>query len=117
MVCKTLTMKTWRLTARTVAEKLANRLNARLNYQPSLAPESGTGEEEASPESVSTHPKLVKRYEEELEINDFPQQVRWKITSKEAISMIGDYSEAGITVRGQYYPPGALEIQFPEIQF
>ena len=31
---------------------------------------------------------------------------RWKVTSKEAMSQISEYSEAGITVRGQYYGPG-----------
>lgn len=48
-------------------------------------------------------------YEEELEINDFPQQARWKITSKETISHICEYAEVGITVRGTYFPPGSKE--------
>ena len=45
-------------------------------------------------------------YEEELEINDFPQSCRWKVTSREAIGNITDYSEADIQIRGVYYPPG-----------
>jgi len=49
---------------------------------------------------------LGQRFEEELEINDFPQQARWKVTSKEALAQISEYSEAGITVRGTYYPQG-----------
>merc|ERR550519_1223125 len=31
---------------------------------------------------------------------------RWKVTSKEALAQISEYSEAGITVRGTYYAPG-----------
>merc|ERR1712111_230699 len=49
---------------------------------------------------------IFQKYEEELEINDFPQQTRWKVTSKEALAQISEYSEAGITVRGTYYGPG-----------
>lgn len=41
-----------------------------------------------------------KRYEEELEINDFPQTARWKVTSKEALQRISEYSEAAFTIRG-----------------
>ena len=32
--------------------------------------------------------------------------IRWKVTSKEALAQISEYSEAGITVRGTYYAPG-----------
>ena len=46
------------------------------------------------------------QYEEELEINDFPQSCRWKVTSREAIGNITDFSEADIQIRGVYYPPG-----------
>ena len=45
------------------------------------------------------------QYEEELEINDFPQSCRWKVTSREAIGNITDFSEADIQIRGVYYPP------------
>lgn len=35
-----------------------------------------------------------------------PQTARWKVTSKEALQRIGEYSEAAITIRGTYFPPG-----------
>lgn len=55
-----------------MAEQLAEKLNAKLNYQPK-------GEEDGKEdEPVET----FKKYEEELEINDFPQQARWRVTSK-----------------------------------
>merc|ERR1719400_719696 len=82
------------ITAKSVADHLAAKLNARLNYTPSDEPvmvEDGG---------------IFQKYEEELEINDFPQQARWKVTSKEALAQISEYSEAGTTVRGTYYGPG-----------
>ncbi|CAH1405981.1 unnamed protein product [Nezara viridula] len=84
------------ITAKTVAEQLAAKLNTRLNYQPKEE------DDKAEDEQVET----FRKYEEELEINDFPQQARWRVTSKEALAQISEYSEAGITVRGTYYPTG-----------
>nr|CAD7569419.1 unnamed protein product [Timema californicum] len=80
--------------AKTVAEQLAAKLNNKLNYQPKEE------DEKAEEETVET----FRKYEEELEINDFPQTARWRVTSKEALAQISEYSEAGITVRGTYYP-------------
>jgi len=85
------------ITAKSVADQLAARLNAKLNYVP------GEGEIFVKPVEEGG---LFQKYEEELEINDFPQQARWKVTSKEALAQISEYSEAGITVRGTYYAPG-----------
>lgn len=98
---------------------MAAKLNTRLNYQPK--------EDDEKDEEEET--ETFHKYEEELEINDFPQQARWRVTSKvsayavaykwlcsnvldfcvilqEALAQIAEYSEAGITVRGTYYPPG-----------
>ncbi|KAL1445626.1 hypothetical protein MTO96_006644 [Rhipicephalus appendiculatus] len=86
------------ISAKTLAEQRAEKLHAKLNYQPKVV-------EEEPPEPPPQKEKFQK-YEEELEINDFPQQARWKVTSKEAMAQISEYSEAGITVRGTYYPPG-----------
>ncbi|KNC84514.1 hypothetical protein SARC_03260 [Sphaeroforma arctica JP610] len=47
-----------------------------------------------------------KHFEEELEINDFPQNARWKVTSKEAVLDLQEYSGAAITIRGIFYAPG-----------
>ncbi|XP_053479855.1 probable ATP-dependent RNA helicase DDX46 [Ictalurus furcatus] len=86
------------VSAETIAEQLAEKINAKLNYTPIEKLE----EERQNPEQAES----VKRYEEELEINDFPQTARWKVTSKEALQRIGEYSEAAITIRGTYFPPG-----------
>uniref|UniRef100_A0A1A7YGY4 Probable ATP-dependent RNA helicase DDX46 n=1 Tax=Iconisemion striatum TaxID=60296 RepID=A0A1A7YGY4_9TELE len=86
------------VSAKTIAEQLAEKINAKLNYTPVEKLE----EERQAAEQSET----VRRYEEELEINDFPQTARWKVTSKEALQRIGEYSEAAITIRGTYFPPG-----------
>lgn len=51
---------------------------------------------------------LPEHYEAELEINDFPQNARWRITHKDTLGPISDWTGAAITTRGQYYPPGKI---------
>ncbi|XP_012506757.1 PREDICTED: probable ATP-dependent RNA helicase DDX46 [Propithecus coquereli] len=86
------------VSAKTIAEQLAEKINAKLNYVP-LEKQEEERQDGGQNESF-------KRYEEELEINDFPQTARWKVTSKEALQRISEYSEAAITIRGTYFPPG-----------
>ncbi|KAL3155377.1 hypothetical protein ABBQ38_010937 [Trebouxia sp. C0009 RCD-2024] len=42
----------------------------------------------------------------ELEINDFPQHARWKITHRETIAQINELTGAAITIRGRFYDKG-----------
>ena len=84
------------ITAKSVADHLAAQLNAKLNYQPQNDPAA---------ESAAMSGDAFQKFEEELIINDFPQQARWRVTSKEALAQISEYSDAGITVRGTYFPP------------
>ncbi|XP_057658882.1 probable ATP-dependent RNA helicase DDX46 [Diorhabda carinulata] len=86
------------ITAKTVAEQLAAKLNTKLNYQPK--------DDDDDDDRNTDDEQTFRKYEEELEINDFPQQARWRVTSKEALAQISEYSEAGITVRGTYVPTG-----------
>ncbi|XP_075522346.1 DEAD-box ATP-dependent RNA helicase 45-like [Primulina tabacum] len=51
---------------------------------------------------------MPEHYEAELEINDFPQNARWKVTHKETLGPISDWTGAAITTRGQYFPPGRV---------
>lgn len=53
------------ISAKTIAEQLAEKINAKLNYTPIEKMEEERQNAEQS--------ESVKRYEEELEINDFPQ--------------------------------------------
>lgn len=96
--------------AKSIAEQRAESIHAKLNYIPRDSEYNENGDlvrretEDFTTDGIpiNTH----QRYEQELEINDFPQQARWRVTSKEAIAMISEYSEAGITVRGTFFPPG-----------
>jgi ATP-dependent RNA helicase DDX46/PRP5 len=41
-----------------------------------------------------------------LEINDYPQQARWKVTHKDALNAITEFTGAAVTTRGSFVPPG-----------
>ena len=69
------------ITAKSVADYLAAKLNARLNYTPSDEP------------MLVEDGGIFQKFEEQLETNDFPNR-------SEALAQISEYSEAGITVRG-----------------
>ncbi|XP_010477348.1 PREDICTED: DEAD-box ATP-dependent RNA helicase 42 isoform X1 [Camelina sativa] len=51
---------------------------------------------------------MPEHYEAELEINDFPQNARWKVTHKETLGPISEWTGAAITTRGQFYPQGRI---------
>eukprot|EP01121_Diplochlamys_sp_Union-15-3_P012079 TRINITY_DN3573_c0_g2_i1.p1 TRINITY_DN3573_c0_g2~~TRINITY_DN3573_c0_g2_i1.p1 ORF type:complete len:387 (+),score=67.14 TRINITY_DN3573_c0_g2_i1:171-1331(+) len=44
----------------------------------------------------------------EIEINDYPQTARWKVTHKDTLSRITEDTECAITVRGQFCAPGKV---------
>ena len=96
-----------------IAEQRAERLQAKLNYVPRDIEYNEDGEFVRTNDftttstSIPTTGETFQRFEEELEINDFPQQARWRVTSREALAQISEYSDAGLTVRGTYYAPGA----------
>eukprot|EP01113_Clastostelium_recurvatum_P031282 TRINITY_DN3888_c4_g1_i6.p1 TRINITY_DN3888_c4_g1~~TRINITY_DN3888_c4_g1_i6.p1 ORF type:complete len:1106 (-),score=318.86 TRINITY_DN3888_c4_g1_i6:178-3450(-) len=45
-------------------------------------------------------------FEDELEINDYPQQARFKVTYRDTVSLIHEYFGVVVTTRGTYVPPG-----------
>ncbi|KAH9759782.1 hypothetical protein KPL71_017068 [Citrus sinensis] len=47
---------------------------------------------------------MPEHYEAELEITDFLQNARWKVTHKETQGPILEWTGAAITTRGQYIP-------------
>ncbi|CAH8468106.1 unnamed protein product [Dicrocoelium dendriticum] len=96
--------------SRTLAEQAAERLNAKLGYS-KQAGQSGTGEDEATPTAGSD---VVRRFEEELVINDFPQSVRWRITGREMLNHLNDFCDVGVSVRGVYMPPAKAKTHVPE---
>ncbi|KAA3677808.1 ATP-dependent RNA helicase DDX46/PRP5 [Paragonimus westermani] len=96
--------------SRTLAEQAAERLHAKLGY--SKQGQAGSaGEDEAAP---ATGSDMVKRFEEELVINDFPQSVRWRITGREMLNHLNDFCNVGVSVRGVYMPPAKAKTHVPE---
>ncbi|KAI3900358.1 hypothetical protein MKW92_035693 [Papaver armeniacum] len=55
-----------------------------------------------------TSDAIPEHYQAEFEINDFPQNARWKVTHKETLGPISEWTGAAITTRGQFYPPGKV---------
>lgn len=47
-------------------------------------------------------------YVEEIEINDYPQQARWKVTQKETTSRLQDEFQTAVTLKGQYIESGKI---------
>ena len=45
---------------------------------------------------------------EELVINDFPQNARWRLTRKETLAPISEWTGAAISTRGKYFAPGRI---------
>lgn len=64
---------------------MAAKLNTRLNYAPVENEELIEGSLEDGGENTPAASDVIQKFEEELEINDFPQPVRWKITSRVSI--------------------------------
>lgn len=96
--------------SRNLAEQAAERLHAKLGY-------SKQQEEETTPAGSSTGgapSDYIRRYEEELEINDFPQNVRWRITGREMLVHLNEYCDVGVSVRGIYIPAGKAKNVVPE---
>ena len=66
------------------------------------------GEEDEDDDDI--YPKTdmgqLIRYEDDIDINDFPQSIRFRVTTRDVLDEIGEYSDAYISVRGIYIPPG-----------
>ncbi|XP_048549360.1 DEAD-box ATP-dependent RNA helicase 42-like [Triticum urartu] len=49
-----------------------------------------------------------EHYQAELEINDFPQHARWKVTRRETLAPIEEWTGAAVTTRGTFIAPGQI---------
>uniref|UniRef100_A0A914KK22 RNA helicase n=1 Tax=Meloidogyne incognita TaxID=6306 RepID=A0A914KK22_MELIC len=81
------------LTGISLAKQKAMELNEKLDYLP-----SDFKEKEAE--------QQIQYFEEELEINDFPQMLRFRVCSREVIAQIQEFVDVGISVKGTHYPLG-----------
>ncbi|CAE5966674.1 unnamed protein product [Arabidopsis arenosa] len=87
-----------------------------LAAEPGVPPTDGSGRAAAMVAAANVQHYLAKiqadampeHYEAELEINDFPQNARWKVTHKETLGPISEWSGASITTRGKFYEAGHI---------
>ncbi|ORZ07858.1 P-loop containing nucleoside triphosphate hydrolase protein [Absidia repens] len=77
------------------AAEVAARLMANAGMNSSQTMETTDDSEDARPV-----------FAEEININDFPQKARWKVTNREQISQISEITGAAITTRGTFFPTG-----------
>ncbi len=66
-----------------------------------LMKKAGMIQSDVGPTSTSEN-----HFVEELEINDYPQQARWKVTQKETTSRLQDEFQTAVTLKGQYIESG-----------
>jgi ATP-dependent RNA helicase DDX46/PRP5 len=45
-------------------------------------------------------------YLQELEINEYPREARWKVTQRETMSRLQDEFRTAVTLKGSYFGPG-----------
>ena len=100
-----------------LASQIAASLNARVGAGKAKAskaflpagtvlPGAGKDEEDSDEDAPKKiDPSLLIRWEEVIDINDFPQQIRFRITTRDRLDEIGEYADAYISVRGLYVPP------------
>ncbi|KAK9809677.1 hypothetical protein WJX73_003655 [Symbiochloris irregularis] len=51
-------------------------------------------------------PERKSHFETELEINDFPQHARWKVTHRDFMAQLNELTGAAVTTKGTYVAPG-----------
>jgi ATP-dependent RNA helicase DDX46/PRP5 len=60
----------------------------------------------AVPVAAAAQQQRPAGFESEIEINDFPQNARWKVTHKGFQQDITDMTGAAVTTKGIYVAPG-----------
>jgi len=73
------------------AQQYAQQLALQAQIEKSMVDQSG-GEQ--------TH------FQDEIEINDYPQHARWVVTQKDALGQVTEWTGVAITTRGVYCAPG-----------
>jgi ATP-dependent RNA helicase DDX46/PRP5 len=96
---------------RAAAEKFNELLIAKAQQAPSFGSahmmSSQLGTTHLGRNMSSIRPKSPEQhYDDEIEINDFPQQVRRKITSKDTFTDLVELTGVAITPKGMYVAPG-----------
>ena len=70
------------------------------------AEDAANGEEAVDP-SMGVPVRLGdNHWLQELEINDYPREARWKVTQKDTTSRLQDEFHTAVTLKGSYFGPG-----------
>ena len=60
----------------------------------------------SNPGGMAADGEAKRAFFSEVEINDYPQHARWKVTHKGALDAIIDLTDCAVTTKGGYIPPG-----------
>jgi ATP-dependent RNA helicase DDX46/PRP5 len=77
--------------------------------EPSAGTAGANGEDAATGKIVQLGPN---HFLQELDINDYPREARWKVTQKETTSRLQDEFQTAVTLKGEYFGPGRTPVGF-----
>ncbi len=87
-----------------LASQIAASINAKVGASPAKVTDTILPIGTVIPGQEKDTDQPFLKYTDEIEINSFPQQIRFRITTREVLDDIGEFSESYITVRGLYVP-------------
>jgi ATP-dependent RNA helicase DDX46/PRP5 len=97
-------------TAKETAQQFINQMIVEVQKMPASTPPAQKAQFVGTILSIQSGmmktPAGKLHFDAELEINDFSQQARWKVTHKDALSNITEWTGAAITTRGLFFGPG-----------
>lgn len=93
-----------RVTGAVLASQIAASINAKVGAGPAQAKDTFLPLGTVIPGQEKDAEQSFLKYTDEIEINSFPQQIRFRITTREVLDDIGEFAESYITVRGLYVP-------------
>jgi ATP-dependent RNA helicase DDX46/PRP5 len=93
-----------------VPDVLTPELLALPGMKQAILKKAGIIQEASNENADSTLGKIVQlgpnHFLQELEINDYPREARWKATQKETTSRLQDEFQTAVTLKGSYFPAG-----------
>lgn len=89
-----------------LSAKLSANVLALPGMQEAILKKVGVVKEDGSESGMGgTNPN---HFVEEIEINDYPREARWKVTQKETTSRLQDEFQTAVTLKGEYFGPGRV---------
>lgn len=94
--------------------ELQNKLNKDVlnlpGMQEAILRKAGLNQTQSSSDPASSSTDIIgqlgpNHFVDEIEINDYPREARWKVTQKETTSRLQEDFQTAVTLKGEYYPP------------